>query len=200
MSYVPLKPINQAIGSPEADNLNTVPALASDIIADKTTLVAVLLSFGVPASLSYSLVDLINKTIPLSINYVEAFTDLFADQSTLLTGDTDSNIVTIFSGISPSPEPSETLVDVTSSFTGDTDSGSVYTGGDVTDTTRSKAFVITDVINTTTLEVDSTSGLSSGDTIIQGLNSTTITSITDLTHLVVGSTSGFTASSLVASF
>jgi hypothetical protein len=200
MSYVPLTPINQAIGSPEADDLHTVTALANDIIYDKSLLVGALLSFGIPANVNESLVDLINKVIPLSVNYIENLSDTWLDLTSSFSGDTDSAAAAIFTSVSPSPQPSETLADITTYFSGDADSGSVYAGGDALDTTKNIVFVVIDVINGTSLQVTSTSGMALSDTIMQGVNSTTILDVVDITHLTVGSTTGWVATSLVSTF
>jgi hypothetical protein len=42
--------------------------------------------------------------------------------------------------------------------------------------------------------------MSFGDTIVQGINTTTISNIVDATHLIVASTSGWVASSLATTF
>lgn len=52
-------------------------------------------------------------------------------------------------------------------------------------------FSVTNVTDSTHLEVNSTSGMTNGDTIIQDVHTTTITTVTDGTHLVVGSTIGW---------
>lgn len=204
MTYIPLKKINEAIGSPEADSFVTVTEIANDIIFDKTILVTTLLSFGVPASLADDLITLINKIIPLSINYVENFSDFFPDQSATFTGNADSVTTTLTTSLTvPSisnPTLSEFFVDETATFTGDLDSGDVYLGGDATDTTKSLQFAVIDVIDGTNLQVDSTAGMSFADTVVQGIFTTSITNILDSTHLIVGSTSGWVASSLVTTF
>ena len=199
MTYTPLTKITQAIGSPEADNLKTPTQIANDIIYDKTVLINVLHSFGVPADLSDDLITLINKVAPISINYVENFTDVWLDHTSTFTGNTDSVATLLASGITPSV-PSETYTDQTSNFSGNDQSGNVYLGGDATNTTKSKAFVVINVIDSVTLQIDSTSGMAFGDTIQQGVNTTTINNIIDSTHLIVASTSGFVASSLVSTF
>jgi len=202
MTYIPLKPIKDAIGYPEATPLNSVSLIANDITYDKSVLVATLLSFGVPANINESLIDLINKIAPISINYRENFSDLWLDISASFTGDTDSVTTTLgTSAIVPSIS-NPTLAEMFSdpSFTGDTDSGSVYVGGDATNTTKSKSFVVVTVVDATNLQIDSTSGMSSGDTIVQGANTTTISNITDATHIIVVSTSGWVASSLATTF
>jgi hypothetical protein len=199
MTYTPLTKITQAIGSPEGDNLKTPTQIANDIIYDKTTLINVLHSFGVPADLSDDLITLINKVAPISINYVENFTDTWLDQTSALTGNTDSVATLIASSVTPSV-PSDTFTDQTSNFTGNNQSGNVFLGGDATNTTKSIAFVIINVIDSVTLQIDSTSGMTFGDTIQQGVNTTTINNILDATHMIVASTSGFVASSLVSTF
>jgi hypothetical protein len=202
MTYIPIKPIKDAIGYPEATPLNTVKQIATDITYDKSVLVATLLSFGVPANINESLIDLINKVAPISINYREFFTDSWPDISASFTGDTDSVTTTLGTGITvPSisnPTLSEFFADA--SFTGDTDSGSVYVGGDATNTTKSKPFVVVAVIDATNLQIDSTAGMSATDTIVQGIFTTTISNITDATHIIVVSTSGWVASSLATTF
>jgi len=204
MTYIPLKKINDAIGSPEADNFVTVTEIANDIIFDKTILVNTLLSFGVPASLSDDLITLINKIIPLSINYVENFSDFFPDHSATFTGNADSVVVTLLTGITiPSisnPTLSEFFADATASFTGDLDSGDVYLGGDATDTTKSILFAVIDVIDGVTLQIDSTAGMSFADVLVQGIYTTSIVNIIDSTHLIVGDTTGWVASTLVTTF
>jgi microcystin-dependent protein len=55
------------------------------------------------------------------------------------------------------------------------------------------AFIISSVTDGTHLVVNSTAGMNTGDTLVQGAATTTISSVTDGTHLVVGSTTGFTA-------
>lgn len=197
MTYIPLSKINQAIGSPEADNFVLVTEISTDIISDKTVLVNALLSFGVPASLNDDLITLINKITPLSINYNESFSDIFLDQSSVLTGDTDSFTTTLSSTLFPSVT-AELLADTL--FTDDSDTGTVYIGGDATDTTKSINFVVINVIDSVTLQVDSTAGMSNGDSVMQGPFTTTIVSILDITHLIVGSTSGWAASTVAATF
>ena len=59
------------------------------------------------------------------------------------------------------------------------------------DTTQNISFNIISVIDDTNLEVNTTVGMSIGDTILQGFASTTIAAITDSTHIVVDSTAGF---------
>lgn len=199
MTYTPLTKITQAIGSPEGDNLKTPTQIANDIIYDKTVLINVLHSFGVPASLSDDLITLINKVAPISINYVELFTDTWVDKTSTFVGNSDHAIATLNSLVTPSV-PSETFVDLSASFTGNGMSGNVYLGGDATNTTKSKAFVIINVVDSVTLQIDSTSGFTFGDTLVQGVNTTTINNVIDSTHLIVVSTTGFTASSLVSTF
>lgn len=60
-------------------------------------------------------------------------------------------------------------------------------------------FTVTTVTDGTHLVVNSTVGMSSTDTIVQGLHSTTITSVTDGTHLVVGNTAGWVGGGTAAS-
>jgi len=199
MTYVPLTKITQAIGSPEGDNLKTPTQIANDIIYDKTVLINVLHSFGVPASLADDLITLINKVAPISINYVELVSDTWLDQTSSLTGNSDSVVATLASYVTPSV-PSETFVDLTSSFTGDGMSGNVYLGGDANNTTKSIHFVVLNVIDATNLQIDSTAGMTFGDTIVQGVNTTTINNIIDSTHLIVVSTTGWVASSLATTF
>lgn len=199
MTYTPLTKITQAIGSPEADNLRTPTQIANDIIYDKTVLINVLHSFGVPASLSDDLITLINKVAPISINYIELFTDTWADISATLNTNTDSFTATLYSTDFPTV-PDETLTDQTSNFTGDIESGSMYLGGDATNTTKNKAFVVIDVIDSVTLQIDSTSGMSTFDSLTQGVNTTTINNVIDATHLIVVSTTGWVAGSLASTF
>lgn len=197
MTYIPLKTINNAIGSPEADNFVLVTDISTDIVFDKTVLVNALLSFGVPASLSDDLITLINKITPLSINYNEAFTDIFLDHSTSFTGNLDL-VSTLFATSMQPSITAETFLDP--GFTGDTDSGSVYLGGDATNTTKSKPFVVINVVDGITLQIDSTAGMAFGDNLVQGINNTSIVNITDSTHLIVGSTTGWVASTLASTF
>jgi len=199
MTYTPLTKITQAIGSPEADNLKTPTQIANDIIYDKTVLINVLHSFGVPADLSDDLITLINKVAPISINYVENFSDTWLDHTSTFTGNGDSVVATLNSLVTPSV-PSETFIDLSASFTGNGMSGNVYLGGDATNTTKSKPFVIIDVIDSVTLQIDSTASFTFGDTLVQGVNTTTINNVIDSTHLIVVSTTGFVASSLVSTF
>jgi len=199
MTYTPLTKITQAIGSPEADNLKTPTQIANDIIYDKTVLINVLHSFGVPADLSDDLITLINKVAPISINYVENFSDTWLDHTSTFTGNGDSAVATLNSLVTPSV-PSETFVDLTSTFTGNGMSGNVYLGGDATNTTKSKPFVVINVIDSVTLQIDSTAGFTFGDTLVQGVNTTTINNVIDSTHIIVASTTGFVASSLVSTF
>jgi hypothetical protein len=56
---------------------------------------------------------------------------------------------------------------------------------------QSTYFNITQVVDDTHLVVNSTSGMSSGNSILQGSASTLIVTVTDATHLVVTSTLGF---------
>jgi hypothetical protein len=200
MTYVPLTKINQAIGSPEADNLRTPSQFAADIIYDKTTLVNILHSFGIAASLADDLITLINKVAPISINYVELVSDTFPDVTSTFAGNTDTVVANLFTNVSPSPQPNETFADISASFSGDADSGNVYLGGDALNITRSKVFVVINVIDSVTMQIDSTSGMFFGDTLNQGANSTTIVNITDSTHLIVGSTTGWVANTLVSTF
>ncbi len=208
MTYIPIKPIKDAIGTPEVFPTNTVKEIAIDITYDKSVLVAILLSFGVPANVNESLIDLINKIAPISINYREFFSDFWPDISASFTGDTDSVIATLSTGVTiPSifpdvsnPTLSEFWADASASFTGDIDSGNIYLGGDALNTTRSKIFVVVDVIDGVTMQIDSTSGMFFGDTLVQGVNSTTIVNITDSTHLIVGSTTGWVANTLATTF
>jgi hypothetical protein len=65
---------------------------------------------------------------------------------------------------------------------------------DANDTTASVPFAITSVTDGTHLVVSSTAGMTGGDTITQGVASTTITTVVDGTHLTVGSTVGFVSS------
>lgn len=197
MTYIPLLKINQAIGSPEADNFVTVTQVSTDIVSDKTVLVNALLSFGVPASLTDDLITLINKITPLSINYNESFIDIFLDHSSVLTGTTDS-VTTIFAtSLNPSVT-AELFSDP--GFTGDADTGSVYLGGDATNTTKSKAFVVISVVDSITLQIDSTAGMAFGDNLLQGVNNTSIVSVVNSTTLIVGSTTSWVAGTLAATF
>jgi hypothetical protein len=59
------------------------------------------------------------------------------------------------------------------------------------DTTQNISFNIISVIDDTNLEVNTTVGMSIGDTILQGFASAIIAAITDSTHIVVDSTAGF---------
>lgn len=197
MTYIPLTKINQAIGSPEADNFVLVTEISTDIISDKTVLVNALLSFGVPASLSDDLITLINKITPLSINYNEIFSDIFLDHTSTFTGNADAVVASLGTGVFPSIT-AEMFND--SAFTGDIDSGNVWLGGDATNTTKSKAFAVIAVIDSVTLQIDSTAGMSFADTLVQGVNTTSITNIIDSTHLIVGSTTGWVASTLATTF
>lgn len=197
MTYIPLTKINQAIGSPEADNFVLVTEISTDIISDKTVLVNALLSFGVPASLSDDLITLINKITPLSINYNEIFSDIFLDHTSTFTGNADAAVASLGTGVFPSIT-AEMFND--SAFTGDIDSGNVWLGGDATNTTKSKPFVVINVVDSVTLQIDSTAGMSFADTLVQGVNTTSITNIIDSTHLIVGSTTSWVASTLVSSF
>ena len=199
MTYTPLFKINQAIGSPEADNLHTVNQLANDIIYDKTVLIGILHSFGVPASLADDLITLINKVAPISINYIELLSETFPDITVSLSGNGDSVLATLSSAILSAP-PAETFTDQSASFSGDGDSGNMWLGGDATNTTKAKVFVVIDVIDGTTLQIDSTSGMSFGDSLTQGIYTTSLTIVVDSTHLIVGDTTGWVASSLVSTF
>lgn len=197
MTYIPLKKINQAIGSPEADNFVFVTDISTDIVNDKTVLVNALLSFGVPASLSDDLITLINKITPLSINYNESFIDIFLDRSSFFTGNADS-VTTLFATSLQPSVTAESFVDP--SPTGDVDGGSVYLGGDALNTTKSLVFVVTAVVDSMTLNVDHTSGMTFGDSVQQGPFTTSIVNIPSGTQLIVGSTSGWAASTLAATF
>ncbi len=197
MTYIPLLKINQAIGSPEADNFVLVTEISTDIISDKQVLVNALLSFGVPASLSDDLITLINKITPLSINYNEAFLEVLLDHSASLTGNTDSVTTSFATAVTPSVT-AELLSDTL--FTDDVDGGNVWLGGDATNTTKSKAFVVINVIDGTTMQIDSTAGMAFGDNLVQGINNTSIVSVQDSTHLIVGSTTGWVASTLASTF
>src|SRR6185295_6180027 len=191
MTYIPLKKINDAIGSPEADDFVLVTEISTDIISDKTVLVNALLSFGVPASLSDDLITLINKITPLSINYNQLFSDVFIDHSSVLTGNTDS-VVTSFGTVY---FPSITAEDFTPPvFAGDADAGNMWLGGDATNTTKSLPFVVTAVVDSTTLDVDRTTGFSFADNIQQDIYTTSIVSIISTTRMIVGSTTGWVAS------
>jgi len=65
------------------------------------------------------------------------------------------------------------------------------TTGFVGRATASVNFGIVTVTNSTNLEVDNSTAISVGDVIVQGLASTTVTAVTDLTHIVVINTTGF---------
>ncbi len=52
-------------------------------------------------------------------------------------------------------------------------------------------FVVDSVVDATHLNVESSYGMSAGNTITQGTNTTTITTVVDNNHLVVGSTTGW---------
>ncbi len=58
-------------------------------------------------------------------------------------------------------------------------------------TTVGLPFTVTTVTDSTHLVVNSTTGMTIGDRVVQGVFSTTIASITDSTHLVVGTTTGW---------
>lgn len=200
MTYIPLTKINQAIGSPEADNFVLVTEISTDIISDKTVLVNALLSFGVPASLSDDLITLINKVAPISINYVQNFSDLFIDKSSSFTGNTDLAVATLYSNLSPGTSPTETFTDQSASFSGNTDGGNMWLGGDADNTTKSKHFVVITVVDGVTLQIDSTAGMTFADSLTQGIYTTSIINVIDGTHLIVGDTTGWVASSLVSTF
>jgi len=65
-------------------------------------------------------------------------------------------------------------------------------------TTVGLGFIVTTVTDSTHLIISSTSGMHTGDTIIQGTFPTTITTITDGTHLVVDNTLGWVGGGAVA--
>lgn len=54
-------------------------------------------------------------------------------------------------------------------------------------------FVVDNVVDATHLSVESSYGMTAGDTIVQGTHTTTITTVVDNNHLVVGSTTGWVA-------
>jgi hypothetical protein len=58
-------------------------------------------------------------------------------------------------------------------------------------------FIVDAVPNLTTLNVESANGLSNGDTIVQGINTTTIINVVDNNHLQVGTTSGWVAGAAI---
>ncbi|MGH7974971.1 MAG: hypothetical protein ACREBR_05570 [bacterium] len=198
MTYIPLTVINTAIGSPEADNFVTVVEIANDIIFDKTTLSNTLNQFGVPASPSESLIALINKVHPLSVNYITNFSDLWTSAVSNYVGNSDSTIATLFTNVE---KDVNSLFDGTGQvFTTANETGQFYLGGDAIDMTQGKPFVVTSVVDATHLQVISTAGMVFGDTLTQGVNSTSITAIIDLQNILVGSTSGWVAYTLVSSF
>jgi hypothetical protein len=59
------------------------------------------------------------------------------------------------------------------------------------DSTLYRQFVVDAVVDATHLAVENASGLSNGDTIVQGSNTTTIIDVVDNNHLQVGSTTGW---------
>lgn len=59
------------------------------------------------------------------------------------------------------------------------------------DTTVSVPFTVTDITDGTHMVISNTAGMSNGDTIVQGINTTTITTVVNGTDLIVGSTSGW---------
>jgi hypothetical protein len=57
--------------------------------------------------------------------------------------------------------------------------------------THGLQFIVDSIVDSTHLAIESANGLSNGDTIVQGTNTTTITSVVDNNHLEVGSTTGW---------
>jgi hypothetical protein len=66
-----------------------------------------------------------------------------------------------------------------------------YAPNDANDTTQSKSFYVYQVIDSTHLYVNNTALMTAGDTITQGANTTTITSVVDANHIQVASTGGW---------
>lgn len=87
MSYRPLSIITDAIGD-EAAAVKTFRGIAELIIADKEVLAATLRDKGVEADASESLIDLINKVVPLQVNFNVALSEDFS------TGPDFSGIIT----------------------------------------------------------------------------------------------------------
>jgi len=58
-------------------------------------------------------------------------------------------------------------------------------------------FNVTTVTNSTNLIINSTTGMTAGDTVIQGTHTTTITTVVDGTHLVVGNAAGWVVGAAV---
>jgi len=63
--------------------------------------------------------------------------------------------------------------------------------GQAGDNTQSTSFMVTAVPDMTHLTVNSTFGMMAGDSIVQGIFSTTITTVVDSTHLIVSDTTGW---------
>lgn len=193
--------VANAVGS-ELDSATSYADIVNAITFDKTILSNALNTFGVVASPSDSLVELINKTIPLSVNFIEPASDFFAtDPVTTTMTNTSADIISL-----SAPETSENLDDSFGDFiaTPSESTGEFYSGGDADDTTHPKHFTIVfiDPYDTMLMTVDSTTGMQTGDELVQGFASTTISlgGILDGNHLVVVDTTGFVASALISTF
>lgn len=180
---------------------STYTDLANRIIYDKGVLAGILTSFGVPSSSGEELIALVDKVAPLNINFIITPTpENFPAPVTasIVTG--TSNIVTLLT--------TELIADEAESFPSVSFpvfsfNGAFLSGGDATDMTRSISFVILATDTTYSpprMFVSSTSGLQLGDTIQQGVNSTSILGVVDSTHLSVSSVSGFTPDSTLTTF
>lgn len=95
MSYIPLRFINDALGS-EASAFRTVAEIVNALTFDKTVLANTLLTKGVIASPSESLIDLINKVVPLQVNFNLPFNENFSDGSFLDGILAESHTLTLF--------------------------------------------------------------------------------------------------------
>jgi hypothetical protein len=180
----------------------TYTDLANRIIFDKTVLAATLSTFGVPSSPSEELIALVDKVLPLNINFIvsppqEHFLTPITTTITSGTGD----VVTFFA-----TEALEFLNEIISDLTLTstvTFNGNILSGGSATDTTHNIPFTILALDTTYTpprMFVTTTSGMFIGDTLQQGVNSTSILGVVDSTHLSVSSVSGFTADSVLSTF
>jgi hypothetical protein len=98
MSYIPLSVINAAIGS-EAAAFKTIAEIVAALTLDKTVLADTLNDKGVAASPSESLIDLINKVVPLQVNFNLPFTEDFRTDPFPVDSITDSVSAPLFDSL-----------------------------------------------------------------------------------------------------
>jgi hypothetical protein len=135
-------------------------------------------------------VDVTNANSTFKVISVTDLHHLVVDSTTGMTG--GDTIHQIIQGVTYTTTIT-IVVDATHLIVGTTKGWNSITFGDLANnTTQSIPFFIVEVLNSTQIRVPNTAGMHPGDTIVQGINSKTISSIPDATTLNLNNTTSLT--------